>query len=92
MDHETSKKSLLTVSFGTSYPETRRATLEAIEGDLARAFPDCRPVRAWTSGMLRRKVERTEGLRVPSVPEALESLAEEGMTDVLVQPTHLLNG
>ena len=92
MDHETSKKSLLTVSFGTSYPETRRATLEAIEGDLARAFPDRRPVRAWTSGMLRRKVERTEGLRVPSVSEALESLAEEGVTDVLVQPTHLLSG
>ena len=92
MDHETSKKGLLAVSFGTSYPETRKVTIEAIENDLARAFPDRRLVRAWTSGMIRRKVEKTEGLRIPSVAEALEQMAAEGFTDVLVQPTHLLNG
>lgn len=88
----TSKKGLLAVSFGTSYPETRRRTIEAIENDLARAFPERRLYRAWTSGMLRRKVERTEGLHIPSVAEALEQMAAEGVADVLVQPTHLLTG
>ena len=92
MDQQTSKQGLLAVSFGTSYPETRRATIEAIENDLARAFPERSLVRAWTSGMLRRKVEKTEGLRILSVAEALEQLAAAGFADVLVQPTHLLSG
>lgn len=92
MDQQKSKKGLLVVSFGTSYPETRKVTIEAIENDLARAFPERRLVRAWTSGMIRRKVEKAEGLHILSVAEALERMAASGITDVLVQPTHLLNG
>lgn len=88
----TNNKGLLVVSFGTSYPETRRRTIEAIENDLALAFPDRKLYRAWTSGMLRRKLERIEGFHIPSVVEALEQMAQDGITDVLVQPTHLLIG
>ena len=92
MDQQTNNKGLLAVSFGTSYPETRRRTIEAIENDLQRAFPDRRLYRAWTSGMIRRKLEKAEGLRILSVAETLEQMAADGVTDVLVQPTHLLNG
>ena len=92
MDQQKSKKGLLVVSFGTSYPETRKVTIEAIENDLQRAFPDRRLYRAWTSGMIRRKLEKAEGLRILSVAETLEQMAADGVTDVLVQPTHLLNG
>ena len=48
------EKALLVVSFGTSHPETKEKTIEAIENDLAAAFPDRRLYRAWTSSMLRR--------------------------------------
>lgn len=92
MDQQTSKKGLLVVSFGTSYAATRPRTLEAVENALRDAFPDRRFVRAWTSGMLRRKLERREGRKICSVDEALEQMAAEGITDVLVQPTHLLPG
>ena len=92
MDQQTSKKGLLVVSFGTSYLETRKRTIEAIENELRCAFPDRCLVRAWTSGMIRRKVEKTEGIHILSVVEALERMAAEGFTNVLVQPTHLLNG
>lgn len=88
----TNNKGLLAVSFGTSYPDTRRRTVESVESDLRRAFPDRRFYRAWTSIMLRRKVERTEGLRIPSVEEALTQMAADGVTDALVQTTHLLAG
>jgi len=88
----TMQKGLLAISFGTSYAATRPRTLEATESALRRAFPDRRFYRAWTSGMLRRKLERTEGLRIPSVEEALDQMAADGVADVLVQPTHLLAG
>ena len=92
MEQETNNKALLVVSFGTSVAATRPRTLEAVEDALRQAFPERRFCRAWTSGMLRRKLEREEGQKIPSVAEALECLAADGVTDVLVQPTHLILG
>ena len=85
-------KALLAVSFGTSLKETRRATIERIEADLAAAFPERTCYRAWTSGFIRRKLQKQEGLTIDSVEEALARLAAAGATDLLVQPTHLLIG
>jgi sirohydrochlorin cobaltochelatase len=36
------KKALLVVSFGTSFEETRRKTIDAIENELRQAFPERR--------------------------------------------------
>ena len=47
--NSTSKKAILVVSFGTSYENTRKLTIEAIEHDIADAFPACPTYRAWTS-------------------------------------------
>ena len=49
-------KAVLVVSFGTSYPETREKNIDAIERDIAKAMPEARIYRAWTSGMIRKKV------------------------------------
>ena len=85
-------KGLLIVSFGTSVPETRKKTIEAIEADLAAAFPERKAYRAWTSSIIRRKIKTTENLAVDSVEEALERMKADGITDLLVQPTHMLPG
>ena len=85
-------KGLLVVSFGTSVEETRERTIGAIEKALAAAFPEFRLYRAWTSGVIRRKLLRTAGLQIDSVEEALERMAADGVTELLVQPTHLLDG
>ena len=86
------KKALLVVSFGTSYPETRKRTIDAMEKALADAFPDRTFYRAWTSRMIRNKLLRTTGEVIPSVEEALAAMAGDGVTDVLVQTTHMLPG
>lgn len=85
------KEALLVVSFGTSYPETCERTIGAIEDHLAAAFPDRRLYRAWTSSIIRRKLKGA-GVNIDSVAEAMERMAADGVTDVLVQPTHLLIG
>ncbi len=86
------KKALLAVSFGTAHAETRRLTIEAIEKDLSSAFPDRAFYRAFTSGFIRKKIKASEGLSVDSVSEALERMLSDGVTDALVQPTHMLRG
>lgn len=85
-------KALLVVSFGTSFEETRRKTIDAIEADLAAAFPDRRLYRAWTSKMIIKKLKKRDGVAIDTVPEALARMAKDGVRDVLVQPTHVLDG
>ncbi|MCD8334473.1 MAG: sirohydrochlorin cobaltochelatase [Clostridiales bacterium] len=86
------KKALLVVSFGTSYPDTLRKSICAMENELARAFPDRDLYRAFTSGVIRRKLYRRDKTRIDGVVEALEALRLEGYEDVLLQPTHMING
>lgn len=86
------KKALLVVSFGTSYEQTRKLTIEAIEEDLKAAFPDRVFYRAWTSKMIKKKLLERDGLQIDDVREALERMVSDGVTDVLIQPTHMLTG
>lgn len=86
------KKAILAVSFGTSHPDTLEKTIAAIEDSLRCAFPDREVRRAFTSGMIIRKLKSRDGLAVDTVDEALDKLAEEGFGDVVVQPTHIING
>lgn len=85
-------KALLMVSFGTSYPETLEKNISRIEAAVAAALPDRTLFRAFTSGMILRKLARRDGVQIDNVDQALERLAREGYEDVLLQPTHILNG
>lgn len=86
------EKALLAVSFGTSYEDTLKKNIAAIERDLAAAFPERTLRRAFTSGMILRRWKRERGVEMDDVPAALERLAGEGYTDILLQPTHVMNG
>ena len=86
------EKALLAVSFGTSYEDTLEKNIAAIERDLAAAFPERTLRRAFTSGMILRRWKRERGVEIDDVPAALERLAGEGYADILIQPTHVMNG
>lgn len=88
----TGKKALLVVSFGTSFSKTREKTIDQIEKALAAAFPDYPMYRAWTSKKIIAKLLRRDGIKVPTVKEAIEQMLEDGIREVIVQPTHLVNG
>ena len=86
------KQAILVVSFGTSYLDTLEKSIGALERELAAAFPERELRRAFTSSMIRRKLWTRDGIQVESVDEALERLRAEGFEDILVQPTHVING
>ena len=85
------KRAVLAVSFGTSHRDTLEKNIAAIEAELAAAFPERAVCRAFTSGMILRKLAG-EGTHIDNVPQALERLLAEGCTDVVVQPTHVMSG
>ena len=51
------KKAILAVSFGTSYRDTLQRTIAATEEMLGKTFPDWEVRRAFTSGMIIRKLQ-----------------------------------
>ena len=86
------KKAILAVSFGTSHNDTRKVTIDAIEDDMKAAFPDYALYRAWTSKMIIKKLKNRDGVSICTVKEAMEQMKQDGITDDLVQPTHVING
>lgn len=86
------KKAILAVSFGTSHNDTRKITIDAIEKDIQDAFPAYSLYRAWTSKMIIKKVNSRDGVHIYTVKEAMEQMLQDGITDVLIQPTHVING
>ncbi len=86
------EKELLVVSFGTSFNDSRRLTIGAIEKRLAEAFPDWSVRRAFTSQIIIDHVKERDGEVIDNVHDALERAISNGVKTLLVQPTHLMNG
>lgn len=90
--NNTTQKAILVVSFGTSYHETREKTIDQIETDIQNSYPERRIYRAWTSKMILKKLKTRDGIHIDNVKEAMETMRRDGITDIIVQPTHVING
>ena len=86
------EKELLVVSFGTSYNENRAATIGGIEGALEKAFTGYSVRRGFTANIIIEHVLRRDGVKIDNVQEALQRAKDNGVKELLVQPTHLMNG
>ena len=83
---------LLVISFGTSYNDNRRLTIGAIEKAMQEAFPDYSVRRGFTSQIIIDHVKDRDGEVIDNVGEALDRAVENGVKNLVVQPTHLMNG
>ena len=86
------ERELLVVSFGTSFNDSRRLTIGAIEGSLAESFPDWSVRRGFTSQIIIDHVLSRDGVAIDNVSEALNRAADNGVKTLVVQPTHLIDG
>ena len=86
------KPVLLAVSFGTSYNDNRDVTIGAIENALQAAYPEYEVRRAFTSQIIIDILKERDGLEIDNVTEAMERLVADGVKDVVIQPTHVMNG
>lgn len=92
---EVEKKSdaaILVVSFGTSYNDSRDVTIGAIEEAIAEANPEYEVRRAFTSQIIIDVLKERDGLEIDNVTEALDRAVADGVKELIVQPTHLMNG
>ena len=89
---EIGENELLVVSFGTSYNDSRRLTIGAIEDAVEKAFPDFAVRRGFTSQIIIDHVKSRDNVAIDNVGEALDRAEKNGVRNLVIQPTHLMNG
>lgn len=83
---------ILVVSFGTSYNDSREATIGAVEKAIADANPQFEVRRAFTSQIIIDKLAERDNIQIDNVTQALDRAVADGIKKLVVQPTHLMNG
>ena len=86
------EKELLVVSFGTSYNDSRRLTIGAIENAMEEAFPEYAVRRGFTSQIIIDHVKSRDNVSIDNVKQALDRAVENGVKTLVIQPTHLMDG
>lgn len=89
---EIGKNELLVVSFGTSFNESRALDVKGIEDALAEAFPDWSVRRAFTAQIIINHVQAREDEHIDNMEQALERAVNNGVENLIIQPTHLMHG
>ena len=89
---EIGENELLVISFGTSFNDSRRLTIGAIEDALEKALPDYSVRRGFTSNIIIDHVNKRDGILIDDVDAALKRAVDNGVKNLVVQPTHLMNG
>lgn len=87
-----SDTAILVVSFGTSYNDSRDITIGAVENAIAEAYPEYEVRRAFTAQIIIDKLAERDGLEIDNVTQALDRAVADGIKNLVVQPTHLMNG
>ena len=85
------KASVLMVHFGTTFDDTRKNTIAAVNDEAKKEFPDMEIREAYTSRIIMRRLKE-RGIVKDNPAEALDKLAKEGYTHIIVQPTNVING
>ncbi len=89
---EIGENEILVVSFGTSFNDSRVADVKGIEDALQEAYPDWSVRRAFTAQVIINHVQARDGECIDNMDQAMERAAANGVKNLIVQPTHLMQG
>ena len=89
---EIGENELLVVSFGTSFNESRATDIGGIEKALQEANPDWSVRRAFTSQIIINHVQARDGEVIDNIDQALARAKDNGVKNLVIQPTHLMHG
>ena len=83
---------LLVVSFGTSFNDSRATDIGGVEKALAEAYPDWSVRRAFTAQIIINHVYARDGEQIDNTEQALQRAVDNGVKNLVIQPTHLMHG
>ena len=83
---------ILVVSFGTSFNDSRAEDIGGVEKALQAAYPDWSGRRAFTAQIIINHVQARDDEKIDNMDQALERAVDNGVKNLVVQPTHLMHG
>ena len=89
---EIGENELLVVSFGTSFNDSRAQDIKGIEDALQKAYPDWSVRRAFTAQIIINHVEARDQENIDNMDQALQRAVDNGVKNLVIQPTHLMHG
>ena len=86
------KDAIVVMSFGTTYKDTREKTIDATVDAIKAAHPNTKVVTAFTSHIIRDRIQQKEGITYPTPEEALADLKKDGYTRVALASLDVIPG
>lgn len=86
------KDAIVVMSFGTTYTDSRKATIEKTVADIQAAHPDTKVVLAFTSHIIIERIQQKEGIKIPTPEEALTQLKADGYTRIALASLDVIPG
>ena len=86
------KDAMVVMSFGTTYKETRAKTIDATVDAIKAAHPNTKVITAFTSHIIRDRIQQKEGITYPTPEEALAELKKDGYTRVALASLDVIPG
>ena len=83
---------ILVVSFGTSFNDSCAEDIGGVEKALQAAYPDWSVRRAFTAQIIINHVQARDDEKIDNMDQALERAVDNGVKNLVVQPTHLMHG
>ena len=89
---EIGENEILVVSFGTSFNESRAEDIGGIERAIQAANPDWSVRRAFTAQIIINHIFARDGEQIDNIQQALQRAVDNGVQNLVIQPTHLMHG
>ncbi|SCZ79391.1 sirohydrochlorin cobaltochelatase [Pseudobutyrivibrio xylanivorans] len=89
---EIGENEILVVSFGTSFNDSRVNDIGGVEKAIAEANPDWSVRRAFTAQIIINHILARDNEKIDNVKQALDRAVDNGVKNLVVQPTHLMHG
>ena len=86
------KDAMVVMSFGTTYKDTRVKTIDATVDAIKAAPPNTKVITAFTSHIIRDRIQQKEGITYPTPEEALAELKKDGYTRVALASLDVIPG
>ncbi len=86
------KKGILVVSFGTTCMDALKSCIESSENIIRKSYSGYEIRRAFTSGVVIKKLKDRYGMEIDGVDDALKKMKNDGFEEVIVQSLHIIPG
>ena len=86
------KDAMVVMSFGTTYKDTRVKTIDATVDAIKAAHPNTKVITAFTSHIIRDRIQQKEGITYPTPEEALAELKKDCYTRVALASLDVIPG